>query len=89
MRLVQATDEGVVELAFMWLPTFIGMNAKKLQEVEEKLKDKLEAFKGKPFTEEVLDELHDLLLDFLEEEYRGIDGLRDYLDAIKYVQPGT
>lgn len=86
MRLVQATDQGVVELTFMWMPVFIGMNSKFLQEMEGELAGVLGAkLKGQKLTEELLDEAHDLVLDYIQNKYTNITGLRDYLDAIKYV----
>ena len=82
MRVVVQTDPGVVELSFMWLPTFIGLNGVLKQELETKLKTKIE---GKPLTEETLDWAHDQVVEFLCEKF-PIKGLRDYLDAIKFVE---
>ena len=81
MRAVIRTAPGVVELNFMWLPTFVGMNAQLKKEIEERLKPKLE---GRPL-EETLDDAHEMVIDFLVERFPALTGLRDYLDAMKYV----
>lgn len=81
MRAVIRTAPGVVELNWMWLPTFVGMNAKLKKELEERLAPKLE---GQPL-EAALDAAHEMVIDFLVEKFPAHPGLRDYLDALKYV----
>lgn len=81
MLFVQRTDPGVVELNFMWLPSFIGMNAAVQQEIEKKLSPLLQ---GKPMTEDTLKEAHEYVIDFLCQRF-PLKGLRDYLDAVKFV----
>ncbi len=86
MRTVIRTAPGVVELNWMWLPTFIGMNAQLKTEIEERLKPKLE---GQPLTGDTLDKAHTEVISFLLEKFPDIKGLNDYLDALKYVEDGN
>ena len=69
----------------MWLPTFIGMNAKLKTEIEERLKPKLEQ---RVLNDDTLDEAHEMVIEFLEERFPALEGMRDYLDAMKYVIDG-
>jgi len=82
MRLVVSPETGVVELNYTWLPTWIGINTPLKNELEKALADKLV---GKPLTEEVLDEAHDLVVDFFAQRFPSMKGLRDYLDSLKFV----
>lgn len=83
MRVVHRTEPGVVELNFMWLPVWIGMNQQLTRELGEELK---KHFVGKELTDRTLDELSELIIDYLEERYPHLEGLRDYLDGLKFVQ---
>lgn len=83
MRAVVVTGEGVVELAWMWLPTWIGMNGTIKKELEKALKGKIE---GMPITPGTLDEMSDLVIDALVGMNPAVDGLREYLDGLKYVR---
>lgn len=85
MRVIVTTGKGVVELAYTWLPTFIGMNTPLKKEMEKELSKKV---LGRPLDERVLDEVHDLVIDWLCEKFPHIEGLRDYLDGLKYVTIG-
>lgn len=82
MRVVVATAPGELELNYMMLPTFIGMNALLKKDLETTLKSKIE---GQPWTESALDHAHDLVIDFLVEKFASLKGLRDYLESIKYL----
>lgn len=82
MRCVQLVDEGVLELNYMWLPTWIGQNSTLKKEIEVVLKGKI---LGRPATEEVLDEAAALVVSYLSNKYQ-IEGLFDYLDGLKFVQ---
>ena len=86
MRVVVVTEPGKLELSWMWLPTFLGQDPRLMQEIGKELGPKLQ---GKPMTEEVLNEAHEMVLDFICEKYKTIKGLRDYLDAIKFVEDGS
>lgn len=81
MLLVQKAGPGEVELNFMWLPTFIGMNVSVQKEIEKELHPVLQ---GKPLTEDTLRDAHDRVIDFLCQKF-PLEGLRDYLDAVKFV----
>jgi hypothetical protein len=82
VRAVVSTEPGKLELNFMWLPTFIGLNSKMKIELEKELAPELV---GKPMTEEVLDFAHDKVVEFILKRF-PLEGLRDYLDALKFVQ---
>lgn len=84
MRLVVATEPGVVELNFMWLPTWLGINAQLKKDLEVELEPFLV---GKELTEELLEEAHQMTIAFLLRRHSHFNGLRDYLDAIKFVTP--
>jgi hypothetical protein len=82
MRLVTSIEPGVIAFNFMWAPTFIGHDGGLKKELEAKLAPDLV---GKPMTDEVLDWAHERVLDLICEKHSSIVGLRDYLDAIKFV----
>lgn len=82
MRVVTATDEGAVELNWMWLPTWLGMNAKFKKELEDKFKEKIE---GRPLDEGTLDDIHNEVLDFISNKFQ-VKGLYDYLDGVKFIE---
>lgn len=83
MRTVIRTDEGVLELNWQWLPTWLGMNHVFKSDLEKSLQKKIV---GKPMTDDVLDEVNGMVIDYIEERFGAdIDGLRDYLDGLKFV----
>ena len=82
MRLVNVEGREV-SLNYMFLPTFLGLNTVLLQEMENKIGPMLV---GKEISEDVLDEANDYILDFIEEKFPDIKGLRDYIDAVKFIQ---
>lgn len=84
MRLVVATEEGVVELNYMWLPTWLGLNAALQKTLESKVQ---EHAVGKPLTEETLDYLHVFVIGVIQSLFPTLDGLSDYLDGLKFVTP--
>jgi hypothetical protein len=81
MRTVIATDPGKVEVNWMWLPAFCADSRTK-KFIEEQLAPRLV---GKVLTEEVLDWAHEQVLDILCDRHK-IEGLRDYLDSLKFVE---
>lgn len=83
MRLVVATDPGVLELNWMWLPTWLGHNMPLRQQMEKELSKLVQ---GRPMTDAFLDEVHQLVVDFLCKSFPDLVGLRDYLDSIKFVE---
>jgi len=82
MRAVVVVGPGELELNWTFLPSFIGMNALLKQELEKALKPLIE---GQDWTESSLDRAHDLVLDYLTKKFSGLQGLCEYLDALKYV----
>ena len=74
---------GQVELNFMWLPAFIAYDAALKKRIETKLGPQLV---GKELTEDTLQWAHDQALDIICEVHHALPGLRDYLDAMKFVQ---
>jgi len=82
MRSVVAVENGVVEVNWTWLPTFIGMNSLVKAELEKELATKIE---GRILDDATLDMAHDLVVKFLEYKFPSIKGMDAYLDALKYV----
>lgn len=82
MLLVVAAEAGVLELNYSWLPTWIGINTPLKQELEDAIAKRL---LGKPMSEESLQEAHIMVLDFFTEKFPSHEGLRDYLDGLKFV----
>lgn len=83
MRFVHLTGPGQLELNHMWMPTWMGINKSALEAVKEVLvarlsQDKLAA------SEDTLDMLDELVIETLVEKFK-VDGLRDYLDGLKFV----
>ena len=85
MRLVVATEPGVLELNWLWLPTWMGHNSELRKNMEQRL---TQSIVGRPMTDDVLDSVHQLVIDYLCEAFPEIKGLRDYLDALKFVRVG-
>jgi hypothetical protein len=82
MRLVDRTGPGVLGLNYMWLPTWVGMNAQLIKEIEEAISA---GIVGQPLDEGTLDAAHHAVLDFLKAKFPHINGLFDYLDGVKFV----
>lgn len=83
MRLVVHTETGIVELNWTWLPTWVGMNSALKEEIERTLGPSLV---GKELNEQTLNAAHDAVIDFLVKRHPALKGLRDYLDAVKFVE---
>jgi hypothetical protein len=81
MRVVVVVAPNVLELNWTWLPTFVGMNNRVKQDLERELSPKLV---GRVMDEETLDYAHEEVVAFLERRF-PVSGLRDYLDALKFV----
>jgi len=65
------------------LPTWIGLNSRLIKEIENAVADSL---KGRPLTEELLDEASQRVIDFLAKKHSDIEGLAEYLDGLKFVR---
>lgn len=85
MRAVVRGTTGELILNYMWLPTFIGVDVNAKRKLEERVAPTL---LGRAFTEELLQEAHELVVQELVLMYPALQGLRDYLDAMKFVQEG-
>lgn len=83
MRLVHLTAPGQLELNFMWMPTWLGINKAAKEAIEAELKSKVA---GLPATDENLDAINDMVLEVLALKYDRVEGLRDYLDGLKFVK---
>lgn len=83
MRAVTSPEPGVVEINWQWLPTFLGMNRELIQQIEQGVKDSIQ---GQDLTEENLDRFHDMIIDAIVALFPRIEGLRDFLDGLKYVR---
>jgi hypothetical protein len=83
MRLVQLTAPGRVEINFLWLPTWLGINKAAKESIEAELKDSVV---GRTATEDTLDLVNDEVIDLLAKRYPTIEGLRDYLDGLKFIR---
>lgn len=82
MRTVVATEEGTIEVNWMWLPSFIGMNSQIKLELEKEVSDK---FIGAYLNEKTLNEANDLVIKCLQSKFKALKGLEQYLDCLKYV----
>lgn len=82
MRFIHLTEPGRLELNFLWLPTWLGINGAVKDSIEKKINDSVV---GLPATDENLDRINDQVIALLVETY-PIVGLIDYLEGIKFVQ---
>lgn len=88
MKLFSVICEGntrVIELNWLVLPTFIGMNQLVRAELGNVIMRKCEFLKHGQLTEELLDEMDKIAINFFQEKF-NITGLGTYLDAIKYLE---
>jgi hypothetical protein len=84
MRVVNVNhdDPNVIELNFMWLPTFIGQNTMILKELRQALGKE---FVGKQITEKTLWAMHQRVIQWLEAKF-PFEGVGKYLHAIEEVK---
>ena len=85
MRLIHFTGEGRLELNYMWLPTWIGLNGALLKEIETEIGPKV---KGLAATEDNLDAVNLMVLKTIISKFPTLDGLHDYLDGLKFIKYG-
>lgn len=83
MKIFQRTGPGTISLNYMWLPTFIGMNAALIKELEEHVSPLL---LGQELTDEALDRAGEAVIDYLVRKFPQIRGVFEYLDGLKYVE---
>lgn len=84
MLAVVRTAPGVIEVNYLWLPTWIGMNAVLMRDVEEHLKSHI--VMGQPLNEETLRGLHDEVVLYLSTRFNSLDGLGKYLNGLAAVE---
>jgi len=82
MRLIERSDVGQVDLQFMWLPTFLGMDSHLKSSLESELTPKLV---GRDLDDATLDWAHEWVVTWICARYPALTGLRHYLDSIKFV----
>jgi len=82
MRFIVPVAPGKLALNFMFLPTFIGMNSTLRAKMEKVLNEKIV---GLPWTESTFDLANDAVIEYVQAEFAGLPGLKDYLEAVKYV----
>lgn len=84
MRAVELID-GAFEVRWTWLPFWVAVNPKLKTQLEGEMKA-LVALNGVTDSEEDLLKMHKHLLQRLSELFPEIDGLSEYLDALRYVR---
>jgi hypothetical protein len=79
MLLVEEIEPGVHELLYMWLPTWIGMNADLKKRVERHIS---KLFVG---SEATLVDMHNAVIEYLCGEFPAVLGLREYLKSVEQI----
>lgn len=82
MRFIVPLEPGKLVLNYTFLPTFIGMNSALRTKMEKVLAEKIV---GLPWTESTFDLANDVVIEYVQSEFGGLPGLKDYLEAIKFV----
>jgi hypothetical protein len=81
MYAVTSPAKGVLEINYMWLPAWVGMNSVLLEEMGKAVSASVV---GKPLNEaEKLG--HEAVVSFLTARYPHLEGLARYLNALKLV----
>lgn len=90
MRLVVETDPGVVELNWVWLPTWMGQNTVFKRQVEEHVQAWL-AQQPQPvkIDTKLLNDLDDLIAAYIHKTFPEPKGLMKFLEGLAYVEDGT
>lgn len=89
MRLVVQTSPGVVELNWVWLPTWLGQNTVFKKEVEEHVQAWL-AKQPQPVVidNQLLNDLDELIANYVGSKFPEPKGLMQYLEGLAYVDGG-
>ncbi len=82
MYAVTSPERGVLEVNYMWLPSWVGMNTTLLTEMGEAVRA---ATVGKP-VDVAFVAGHEAVVNFITAKHPEIKGLREYLDALTYVR---
>lgn len=89
MRVVQETAPGVVELNWVWLPTWLGQNTAIKKEIEDHMRAWMSEQGPLKLNDETLDRMHVEVLNFLREKFPNEPcGLIKYLEGLAHVQYG-
>lgn len=83
MRTVVHVDRGVLEVNYMWLPAWIGMNSLLLEEIGKHMQSKAV---GRELNDTLLDELDTEVISFLMKRFPTIKGLGGYLVGLRGVE---
>jgi hypothetical protein len=85
MRVIQQHKDNpkVFEVAWMWLPTFIGQNTALLGELDHALSVRFPP--PVEISEEVLDEIHDFVIEWVCGKL-NIEGLEQYLRGLEHIK---
>jgi|WetSurSiteA1Bulk_404760.scaffolds.fasta_scaffold74190_2 hypothetical protein len=76
---------GILELNWMWLPTFIGQNYAVMRELEKVWAERYKGISFTPETEEqTLRQIHDFTIQWLSDRFK-IPGLKSYLEALESI----
>lgn len=81
MRLISVRG-CIVELNYMWLPTWLGQNAQFKKDLEKALRSEVE---GLELNEDILNRIDRMVLQYIVEHNSHVHGLYDYLDGLKFV----
>lgn len=81
MLAVILDGKGTASINWSWLPTWIGMNANLVRDLDEVIRPLLT---GKPATFENLRFAHGKVIEYLEARF-ALPGLVDYLDGLKFL----
>lgn len=83
MLVVVPTYEGVLELNWTWLPSFMGLDASLRETLRLHLAGKYE---GRAMSDETLQEAHADVVAFLKDRYPALLGLDRFFDALQHVE---
>lgn len=84
MRLAFVNSEGALELRWMWMPAFISQNYGLMKELQEAWK---KAYPVGVAAATAEDDAHYFVIEWLYNKLK-IEGLSNYLSAIKFVKEG-
>lgn len=83
MHLVVPAGPGELVLNYLYLPTFIGMNAPLMEKLEKELGPEIV---GKELTEASMADMDKKIIRWICSQFPSLTGLDDYLDGIKFIQ---
>lgn len=92
MRFIQQRRDNpnILEVAWMWLPTFIGQNTALLGELDHVLNARYIGPKPGEIVvdDQMLDEINNFTINWIVEKL-NIEGLEEYLRAVRHVGGGS